>query len=124
MGVAMYIELQKRVPTVEECVGGKELCWPELDAAAKRLRVRPLEEFVSMTAEEEDDLMKEDEARIPTPPVKWFSAAEGLKTVDALLREAGRSRDLRPAKDALLECRRVLRAAKKHRVKWRMVLDF
>ncbi len=63
-------------------------------------------------------------AGIGTPDAQWFSAEEGLKTIDALLREADVSPGLKAAKDDLLGCQRVLREALKHGVRWHLAVDF
>ncbi len=95
-----------------------------LEEAAQRLGVRPLMEFFSISADEASDLLGEDTAGIEIPSVQWFSAAEGLKTVQALLAEAESSPDLKGAKDDLLDCERVLKEAEKHGVSWHLAIDF
>lgn len=126
MGAALYIALEKRIPDLDTTVDGKMLGKSEkhLAAAAHRLGVRPLMEFFSTSADEAADLLGDDAADIDIPPAKWFSAEEGLKTVDVLLGEADVNPDLKAAKDDLLECQRVLREAQKHGVRWHLAIDF
>jgi hypothetical protein len=126
MGSALYIALEKSIPDLDTMIDGKMLSKAEkhLARAAKRTGVRPLMEFFSTSADEAADLLGEDVAGIDIPAAKWFSAEEGLKTVDALLAEADHSLELREAKDDLLGCQRVLREAQKHKVKWRLAIDF
>jgi len=126
MGVALYIALEKEIPGVDTMIGGKRLSRSErhLAKAAKRLGVRPLTEFFSADADEISDLLGEDAAGIEIPPAQWFSAEEGLKTVDALLAEVEASAQLRTAKDDLLGCQRVLREAQKQGVRWHLAVDF
>lgn len=126
MGTALYIALEKNIPGVDTRIDGKMLSKAEkhLAKTAKRLGVRPLMEFFSTSAEETADLLGEDVADIDIPAAQWFSAEEGLKTVDALLAEADGSAELRAAKDDLLGCQRVLRAAQKHGVRWHLAIDF
>ena len=126
MGAALYIALEKEIPGVDTMIDGKMLSRAEkhLAEAAKRLGVRPLMEFFSISADEASDLLGEDTAGIELPSVQWFSAVEGLKTVQALLAEAESSPDLKGAKDNLLDCERVLNEAKKHGVRWHLAVDF
>ena len=126
MGAALYIALEKEIPGVNSVIDGKMLSRAEknLEEAAQRLGVRPLMEFFSISADEASDLLGEDTAGIEIPSVQWFSAAEGLKTVQALLAEAESSPDLKGAKDDLLDCERVLKEAEKHGVSWHLAIDF
>ncbi len=126
MGAALYIALEKEIPGTDTMIDGKMLSRAEkhLAKAAKRLGVRPLMEFFSAGAGEAADLLGEDVAGIEIPDTQWFSAEEGLRTVDALLSEADASPDLRAAKDDLLGCQRLLREALKHGVRWHLAIDF
>ena len=126
MGAAFYIGLEKEIPGVDTMIDGKMLSRAEknLEEAAQRLGVRPLMEFFSVSADEASDLLGEDTAGIEIPSVQWFSAVEGLKTVQALLAEAESSPDLKGAKDDLLGCERVLKEAEKHGVKWHLAVEF
>jgi hypothetical protein len=126
MGTALYIAFETTLPDVDTIIDGKMLSKAEkhLAKAAKRLGVRPLMEFFSTSADEAADLLGEDVAGIDMPAAQWFSAEEGLKTVDALLGEAERSPELRVAKEDLLGCQRVLREAQKHGVRWHLAIDF
>jgi len=126
MGEALYIALEKEISGVDSMIDGKMLSRAEkhLAEAAKRLGVRPLMEFFSISADEASDLLGEDTAGIEIPTVQWFSAVEGLKTVRALLAEAESSPDLKGAKDYLLDCERVLNEAEKHGVRWHLAVDF
>jgi len=81
-------------------------------------------EFFSTSAGEASDLLGEDVAGIDIPAAQWFSAEEGLKTIDALLGEADDSPELSVAKDDLLGCQRVLREAQKRGVRWHLAIDF
>ncbi len=126
MGAALYIALEKQIPDFDSVIDGKMLSKSEkqLAAAAKRLGVRPLMEFFSTSAEEAEDLLGDDMAGIDIPAAQWFSAEEGLRTVEALLAQAEISAELRATKDDLLDCQRVLRAAQKHDVRWHLAIDF
>ncbi len=126
MGNALYIVLEQKIPDLDPMIDGKMLSKAEkpLAKAAKRLGVRPLMEFFSTSADEAADLLGEDAAGIDIPGTEWFSAEEGLKTVDALLAEIDSSAELRSAKEDLLGCQRVLREAQKHGVRWHLAIDF
>lgn len=126
MGSALYIALEKKIPDLDAIIDGKMLSKAEepLARTAERLGVRPLMEFFSTSPDEAAQLLGEDVAGIDIPAAQWFSADEGLKTVDALLDEADRSPELRAAKDDLLGCQRVLREAKRHGVRWHLAIDF
>ena len=103
MGTALYIALEKTLPDVDTVIDGKMLGKAEkqLAKAATRLGVRPLMEFFSTSADEAADLLGEDIAGIDIPAAQWFSAEEGLKTVDGLLAAVDTSPELRTAKDDL-----------------------
>ena len=126
MGTAFYVALEKPIPNRDTMIDGKMLSEAEkhLANAAKRLGVRQLMEFFSTSANEAADLLGDDVAGIDIPAAQWFSAEEGLKTVDALLAEANVDPDLKAAKDDLLGCQRVLREAQKHGVRWHLAIDF
>jgi hypothetical protein len=126
MGTAYYIALEKTIPDLDTIIDGKMLSNAEkhLAAAAKRLGVQPLMDFFSTSADEAADLLGDDVVGIDIPAAQWFSAEEGLRTVDALLAEANVDPDLKPAKDDLLGCQRVLRGAQKHGVRWHLAIDF
>jgi hypothetical protein len=126
MGTAYYIALEETIPDVDTVIDGKMLSKAESDLAeaATRIGVRPLMEFFSTSADEAADLFGDDIAGIDIPAAQWFSAEEGLRSVDALLREAEVNPNLKPAKEDLLACQRVLREAQKHGVRWRLAIDF
>ena|SRR5258707_11157392 len=126
MGAALYISLEKEIPGVDTMIDGKMLSRAEqhLSGLAERLGVRPLMEFLSVSADEASDLLGEDVAGVEIPAAQWFSAEEGLKTVDALLAEADAFPESRAAKDDLLGCQRVLRQSQKHGVRWHLAIDF
>jgi hypothetical protein len=126
MVTALYIALEKKIPDVDAMIDGKMLSKAEkhLAEAAKRLGVRPLMDFFGTSADEAGDLLGEDVAGIDIPAAQWFSAEEGLRTVDALLAAADASAELGAAKDDLLGCQRVLREAQKHGARWHLAIDF
>src|SRR5437879_6460716 len=104
MGSALYIALEKKITDLDTIIDGKMLSRAEehLARTAERLGVRPLMDFFSTSADDAAQLLGEDVAGIDIPAAQWFSAEEGLKTVDALLSEADRSPEISVAKDDLL----------------------
>src|SRR5947207_7552720 len=126
MGAALYIALESKIPDLDTMIDGKMLSKAEKHIAkvSKRLGLRPLMDFFSTSADEAADLLGEDVAGLDIPAAQWFSAEEGLRTVDALVAEADASPELKAAKDDLLGCQRVLREAQKHGVRWHLAIDF
>ena|SRR5438128_1245306 len=126
MGAALYIALENKIPELDTIIDGKMLNGAEKQLAevAQRLGVRPLMDFFSTSADEAADLLRDDVAGIEISAAEWFSADEGLKTIDALLAEVDASPELRAAKDDLLGCQRVLREAQKRGVRWHLAIDF
>jgi len=125
MGAALYIILERTIPDCDTMIDGKMLSQAEqqLAKAATRLCVRPLMEFFSISADEAGDLLGDDDVGIDIPAAQWFSAEEGLRTVDALLAETDIDPDLKTAKGDLVACQRVLQEAQKHGVRWHFAID-
>lgn len=126
MGTALYIVLEKNIPAIDTMVDGKMLGKFEQDLAqaAERRGVRPLMQFFSTEADEAASLLGDEIEGIEFPLAEWFSADEGLKTIDALLAEVEASSKLESARDDLLGCQRILRGAQKNGVRWRFAMDF
>lgn len=126
MGTANFIVLERQIDGLDAMMDGKSLArhTDALEAAAQRLGVRPLPEFFSADPAQLAEFMEgegvETEAA-DLPPLRQFSAEEGLGTVRALLAESrlwdeGVLRDLQ-------DCERILVAAAKHGVAWHMEVD-
>jgi hypothetical protein len=126
MGAALYIALEKEIPGVDAIIDGKMLSRAEkhLAETAKRLRVRPLMEFFSVSPDEAAGLLEGEGADVEIPAEQWFSAEEGLRTVQALLHKVDSSSESKAAKDDLLGCERVFQEAQKRGVKWHLAVDF
>jgi len=124
MSLAWYIVLERPVPGLDHGVNGKALAQSAklLDTLAKQEDVVPLMEFFSVAPAEVAaiglKLKREPE------PEKWFAAADGLKTVRALLRKA-ESEGLgeRIASD-LREFENVLSTAEREGVRWHLAVDY
>ena len=92
-----------------------------LDQAARDLGVRPLSEFSSVAPEQAADFIK-DAGEIELPPLRQFTAQEGLATVTALAahrvaRAGGIAQDLQ-------DCERILSTGAQHGVGWHFEVDF
>ena len=124
MSAAYYIVLEKEINGLDSSMRGKGLSKniESLDEAARKLGVRPLSEFVSMSEDAVADLMGDDAiADLELPPMEQFSAKEGLATVKALLgytpvHSGHVIEDLR-------ECERILAVAAEHGVGWHLQID-
>ena len=126
MCAALYVVLEKAIPGFDSTIDGKMLSNAEqaLAAAATRLGVRPLMEFFSMNPNDAGDFLEgEGLDDVQVSAEQWFSAEEGLKTVQPLLPEVENSSELREAKNDLLGVERVLREAHKHGVRWHLAVD-
>jgi len=91
MAASMYIVVEGEDPGFDIFVNGRSLARHEdaLEKLALRLGVRPLIEFFSAD-ENSMSLLIEEGAGNPEimrrlPPPQWYSAADGLATVRALL---------------------------------------
>ncbi len=92
---------------------------------ATRLGVRPLMEFFSQNPEEARDFFEgEGMDDVEIPDEQWFPAEEGLRTVQALLREVDSSQELKDTKEDLLQFERVLGEAQKNKVRWHLAVDY
>ena len=94
MALAILITLEKDLPDARAAYAkggtGKALAreTDRLDSAARRRRVAPI---TALLSESPADLIAQlkadgfDPAKMRIPPEQWFPAAEGLKTVRALI---------------------------------------
>ncbi|HWH51397.1 MAG TPA: hypothetical protein VN651_07625 [Gemmatimonadaceae bacterium] len=126
MSAAFYPVLEDSRPGVDSGVSGKAIARAEqrLAGIASAAGVTPLLEFFSVAPEEVADLLGDMEMEVP--PAKWFSAADGLATVRALLvavRSEGKSDDSRLVQD-LEALERVLAGAAERGARWRLVADY
>jgi hypothetical protein len=131
MGLAYYIVLESSVAGLDTSMGGKFLAQgiEDLDWTAKEMGFRPLSEFVSTSPEAAKDLLGEHDDQLPSlPPVQYFDPQQGLKLVQALLREVAAwppgIKDTAGMLTDLAACERILRVAVQHNVRWRFEMDF
>jgi predicted RNase H-like HicB family nuclease len=132
MSVALYISLEKEIDGFDaSSVCGKALsrAQDQLDRIATKLGLTPLEKFISV-GEEEFDMALGDEIPedIEVPEYKWFSAKDGLKTVQGLLKYLGENpsalAEAERVMDDLESAERVLQAAVKKKVRFHFGIDF
>jgi hypothetical protein len=126
MSAAYFIVLEKQIDGLDLSMDGKSISHriDDLDAVAHELGVRPLSEFVSISADAANEILQDediDEGESELPSLQQFTAEEGLKTVRALAahsvgRTGGVAQDLR-------ECERILSATGQHGVRWHFEVD-
>ena len=86
MGAQLTIEFEPEMDGIDTCIDEKALAdeYDFLNSIACELKVKPLSEFVSLDAyasfEDEEDI-KEAVAE----PLKYYDAADGLITINALI---------------------------------------
>ena len=87
MGTALFIVAERELPGADLQVNGKALGRHTLDRLARRLGVRPLMEFFSISPEEAASEYEGDLGELPgnLPAEQWFPSEEGLATVRTML---------------------------------------
>lgn len=124
---AFYIVLQEEIPGVDAIgLEGRALSKhsQELEALAKQTGVTPLMSFFSADPSELTGLLEEAEG-IDVPPLAWFEAEDGLKTIAALLRalESSQSSESSVLTGELAMFQRVLEAARSKNIRWHLAID-
>ena len=126
MGAALYVVLETRIAGLDTMIDGKALSKAE-DMLAKtclRLGVPPLMDFFSVNEEELCGVLGLEAAAADIPAERWFTAEDGLRTVEALLREVNNDPDLASAKEDLQGFHRVLLEAQRNRIRWHLAVDY
>jgi hypothetical protein len=133
MGGGFFIVLERRIDGLDTEMDGKGLSRAAdvLDAAASRLRVRPLSEFISVDPEQAAEFLRGesvDAGDIELTPLQQFSAQEGLATVRALLSHVQEQPMAFKNPDYVIqdlrECERILSVAAQQGVNWHFEVDF
>ena len=133
MGVSVYPVLEKEIEGVGYLTDGKMLAKildDEARARATELGVEPLMNFFGFDPEilfEEFDLQTAEELK-----ERWFSAEDGLKSVNALIQDLTENPKLYSidskistgAVEDLKVMRKVLEEANSSRLKWYLAIDF
>lgn len=129
---SLYIILDKKIPGADIYVNGNSLSKnsDELERMARRLEVRSLMSFFSVSNEELKALTEQYGVDISKGKAaseeKWFAPEEGLRTVNSLLGSLAGSKlghDDR-VKLELLEFVRVLELAKTNDRRWHLGIDY
>jgi hypothetical protein len=135
VGAALYIALESRDPAVDNAVDGKALSRAEGELAqiARSVGVRPLMEFFSMSPEDyEADIAPFNPlgggTEAPPHEEVWFTAAEGLRTVRALIAHLeAHPRGFQGADAALSDLQDfayVLEQADQRGIRWHLCVDY
>ena len=127
LSVAWYIVLERKIPGLDHFVNGKAVAKAsdQLDSFAKEKGLPTLMSFFSIAAEELTGFAEDHDVSLEQPPPpKWFSADDGLKTINGLIDEAEKhALDARVIAD-LREFQTVLKMAKQYDVAWHLAVDF
>jgi hypothetical protein len=135
MAASMYIVVEGEDPGFDIFVNGRALARNEdpVEKLALRLGVRPLIEFFSADENSMSLLIEEGagnkELMNRLPPPQWYSPAEGLVSVEALLgaleeepQQLGSEGEQILAE--LVEYRRVLRKAEDRKLRWHLAVSW
>lgn len=129
MSAAWYIVLERAIEGFDHGVNGKSLARAgrSLDQLAAKTGVKPLMHFFSASAEDVGEFL--DEANIDsveTMVEQWYSAEEGLKTVQKLIAAVGTESMERQADVIadLKEFEAVLERAQRDGVRWHLAVDY
>ena len=132
MGVSIYVTLEKEIAGVDPlAISGKPLskAVDALDEWAQANSLTPLMEMVSSPPDEIAELMDVDVEDLPEhlAAEQWFAAAEGLKTIRAMIEHLQQtSTAVKAAEDVLTDLQdieAVLAAAEAAQVKFHFSLD-
>jgi hypothetical protein len=125
MGAAYFIVLENEIDGLDAMIDGKSLAKSAkvLDSLALQLGVRPISEFISIDPVQAAELMEDEGMDVDSaklPPLKQFSAQDGLATISALMSRP----EAQPAMHDLKNCERILTIAAKQGVGWHFEVDY
>jgi hypothetical protein len=131
----MYIVVQGEDPGFDTFVNGRSLARHEdaLEKLALRLGVRPLIEFFSADEDSMSLLLEEGAGNRELvgrlPPPQWYSAEDGLKTVEALVSELEHEPQQLGTEGIdvlteLLEYRKVLLKTRDRALRWHLAVSW
>ena len=127
MSVAWYVVLERDISGFDHTLNGKAVANVAdlLDSVAKEKGLPTLMSFFSISSDELAGFPSDHGVSLKQPPPeKWFSADEGLKTINGLLDYAENQKlDARVVTD-LQEFKNVLETAKRNSVAWHLAVDF
>jgi len=129
---SLYIMLERQIRNADIYVNGNFLSKnnDELERIAHRLGVEPLMGFFSTSSEQLLALAEQHDVNSnkfkAAHQEKWFTADEGLRTVNALLRELATSKldHLDRIEAELREFEKLLEVAKANGVRWHLGVDY
>jgi len=135
MAASMYIVVEGEDPGFDIFVNGRALARNEdaVEKLALRMGVKPLIEFFSADENSMSLLIEEGagnrELMHKLPPPQWYSARDGLATVEALLaaleeepQQLGSEGE--QVLSELLEYRRVLRKTEERAMRWHLAVSW
>jgi hypothetical protein len=135
MAASMYIVVEGEDPGFDIFVNGRSLARHEdaLESLALRLGVRPLIEFFSADENSMSLLIEEgagnQELMRRLPPPQWYSPADGLSTVQALLdalmdepQQLGTEGE--QVISELMEYARVLKKTRDRQMRWHLAVSW
>jgi len=127
LSVAWYVILERDIPGFDHTLNGKAVAKVAdlLDSVAKEKGLPTLMSFFSISPDELAGFASDHGVSLKQPPPeKWFSADEGLKTINGLLDYAeNQNLDARVVTD-LQEFKNILETAKRNGVTWHLAVDF
>jgi len=133
VGASYFIVLEREIENFDLSMDGKMLCRASeaLDAVATQHKVRPLTGFTSIDPAAAEDFLREeglDTQELKLPPLQQFSAEDGLTSVHAILAHLQmQPQSIRNAEGVLrdlVDCERILLAARQYDVRWHFEVDF
>jgi hypothetical protein len=126
-----YIILETEIPNFDVYVNGNWLSkeGENLERLAKRIGVKPLMSFFSVSQEEVASLLEDVDVtslEVKTQEEQWFSAEDGLRTVRALMDSLQKTQSTAGEQlvAELQEFERVLVAAHEQNIGWHLGIDY
>lgn len=125
MGVAFYIELDRKVE-FNEHVEGKPLAWvfEELEAFCNEHKLKGISDYVYQDMSE--FLEDFDESLIPEQTAKWFDAQEGIDWVSGLIEKLKEEKPSFCTEDTITileDFLQVFKDSKEADAQWHLALD-
>jgi hypothetical protein len=107
MGAALFIVLEREIQRLDTMMDGKRLTREseKLDKLATTLQVKSLSEFFSADPAQAAEFLESEgigDSEVPIPPLRQFTAEQGLATVRALLAHIGSHPDSVPDSDGVV----------------------
>lgn len=133
MSVALFIVPEREIEGFDHFVNGKYISHEsdaKLNKFCKKIGVPSLYKYCSQNPDELADLIEGEGVDVPDdlPPLEWFDASEGIRTIQAMLNELGKGNS--PFKNTegviedLKEYENVLQRLELEGIRWHMELDF